>query len=77
MMFSFLHNNSVVQQQLKPILEKLRQDPDGDVQYYAVEALDSKNAFLYGAISRSFSSFNVSYLVVCQNKSAKSAYLLS
>ena len=38
---------SVVQQQVKPVLEKLRQDADGDVQYYSVEALESMYAHLH------------------------------
>ena len=32
----------MLQQQVKPCLEKLRNDTDGDVQYYALEAQESK-----------------------------------
>lgn len=31
-----------IQQQVKPVLEKLKQDSDSDVQYFAAEAMDSK-----------------------------------
>jgi hypothetical protein len=33
---------SVIQSQVKPCLEKLNQDPDSDVKYFAAEALESK-----------------------------------
>lgn len=33
-----------LQQQVKPVLEKLRQDTDSDVQYFAAEAMDSELA---------------------------------
>ena len=31
-----------IQQQVKPLLEKLKQDTDSDVQYFAAEAMDSE-----------------------------------
>jgi len=31
-----------IQQHVKPVLEKLKQDSDSDVQYYALEAMDCK-----------------------------------
>lgn len=33
-------NFSVAQQQVKPVLDKLKADSDIDVQYYALEAID-------------------------------------
>lgn len=38
-LFVFL-NFSVAQQQVKPVLDKLKADSDIDVQYYALEAID-------------------------------------
>ncbi|XP_013394072.1 serine/threonine-protein phosphatase 2A 65 kDa regulatory subunit A alpha isoform-like isoform X3 [Lingula anatina] len=35
-----LFDQNTIQQQVKPNLEKLRQDPDGDVQYFSQEALE-------------------------------------
>lgn len=32
-----------IQQQVKPVLDKLKQDPDSDVQYFAVEAIECKH----------------------------------
>jgi serine/threonine-protein phosphatase 2A regulatory subunit A len=36
-----LLDQNTLQQQVKPTLEKLRTDSDGDVQYFAVEALEA------------------------------------
>uniref|UniRef100_A0A8W8LH16 HEAT repeat domain-containing protein n=2 Tax=Magallana gigas TaxID=29159 RepID=A0A8W8LH16_MAGGI len=33
-------DQSVAQQQVKPVLDKLKADSDIDVQYYALEAID-------------------------------------
>lgn len=35
-------DHATIQQQVKPVLEKLRQDADSDVSYYAGEAMESK-----------------------------------
>ncbi len=37
-----LFSCSVLQGQIKPVLEKLKSDPDADVQFYATEAYDGK-----------------------------------
>lgn len=47
MLYYFSYTNlyrycSALQQQVKPCLEKLRQDTDIDVQYFAQEALEGK-----------------------------------
>lgn len=38
--FFVFFNFSVAQQQVKPVLDKLKADSDIDVQYYALEAID-------------------------------------
>ena len=35
-------DQATIQQQVKPVLEKLKQDADSDVQYFAAEAIESE-----------------------------------
>lgn len=43
----FLFLSSILASQVRPCLEKLNQDTDHDVQYFAREALESKSFFIY------------------------------
>lgn len=45
-LFVFL-NFSVAQQQVKPVLDKLKADSDIDVQYYALEAIDGNYHLMF------------------------------
>lgn len=38
---------SVAQQQVKPVLDKLKADSDIDVQYYALEAIDGSYYLMF------------------------------
>ena len=38
---------STIQSQLKPTLEQLKNDEDGDVQYFAIEAIEGKHSNSY------------------------------
>lgn len=45
-------DQSTIQQHVKPVLEKLRHDPDSDVQFFALEAIESTLSILYYLLLR-------------------------